>query len=290
MGMAALTYGTAEAPAAGWLAPGVWLPLSVGAAALIGYGVWAARTQEPIVSLGLLRRPQALLSLCLMALVSVVTFGLIFLIPAFMQEIQGRGAVTAGLALLPQGVVTGLGTWAGLSLPTRWGLRATVATGMALLTAGTAGLFAISATSTPLMIAAILCGRGFAIGLVVQPLLTTLIDHLPQTEVPDANTLFNVAERVSGTLGIAGIITLFQQREAARITALLARAGLKRSSFRQVTSTLTTSLPREVRRELALAAARGLHDVVWWILGLSLAGLILSLAITEGKVPLQNRP
>lgn len=47
--------------------------------------------------------------MALNAVVSVVTFSLIVVAPAFVQEFQGQTAIVAGLVLLPQGLTTGLG-------------------------------------------------------------------------------------------------------------------------------------------------------------------------------------
>ena len=275
-GMVGISYGGAKAPAMGWLASSVWPYWSAGVASVVGYGLWAPRVRQPIVDLVLFRRRPAVISFLIMALVSIVTFAMVFLTPAFMQEVQGRTAATAGLTLLPQGLLTGFGTWIGMLLPRRWGLRRTAAVGMALLTAGTVGLLLITATSSPFLIAAILCGRGLAIGLVVQPLLTGLITGLPSAQVADANTLFNVGERISGTLGIALIVTLFQEREHTRIRAALTRAGIRPPTLAGQAARVARVLPPTVRHQVAAAATQGFHDVVWWVVGLSALGLLLT--------------
>ena len=68
------------------------------------------------------------------------------------------------------------------------------------------------------MTTALLCGRGAALGLTVQPLVMALLDGspaLPASAMPDANTLFNMAERLSGSFGIALLATLYASRAAA---------------------------------------------------------------------------
>ena len=42
-----------------------------------------------------------------------------------------------------------------------------------------------------------------------------LLDGLPATAMPDANTLFNMAERLSGSFGIALLAALYASRAAA---------------------------------------------------------------------------
>jgi predicted MFS family arabinose efflux permease len=279
--MVAISWGTAAAPTQGWLSHDVWPFVAGGALSLLGYGLWAARSRRPIVDLRLLKARGALLSLGLIAVVSVVTFAMIFLAPAFMQDVEGQTAATAGLALLPQGLVTGLGIWIGMGLADRWGLGRTVVVGMVLLTLGTVGLLAISSTSSPVEIATILCGRAFAIGLVIQPLLTHLIDRLPEHQVADANTLFNLVERVAGTLGIAAIVTLFQHQEEVRTQSVLERLHLPPSLAVHPAAARGLHLSAASLGRLGAAATLGLHDVVWWVVGFSVLGLTLAWGIAR---------
>ncbi len=105
--LTAVTYGAVKGPQRGWWAVSVW-PIWVGGLLLfIIYGWWARHRRHSIVDVSLMANGQAVLALILSALVSVVTFGVIFLVPVFMQAIQGRTPLVAGLTLLPQGLVTG---------------------------------------------------------------------------------------------------------------------------------------------------------------------------------------
>ncbi|MGC8488288.1 MAG: hypothetical protein ACP5QO_08750 [Clostridia bacterium] len=151
--------------------------------------------------------------------------------------------------------------------------------GLALLTAGTVGLLAATQATSPVVVAAILCGRGFAIGLVVQPLITTLIGGLPEDQVPDATTLFNVVERVSGTLGIALIVTRFQARERVRTLAALDRIGHPPGSRGAVRAGRPLSIP--VPHQLTHAATLGFHDVIWWVAGASAMSVGLALGLKD---------
>lgn len=278
-----ISYGASRGPQFGWLSPSVWPYGLAGIISMAMYVWWERHHAYPIVEISLVWRAQRLLSLTLVALVSVVTFAVIFLTPAFMQDIQGKSSLVAGVALLPQGLITGIGAVLGNILPAKWGIRTTAVLGMGLLTCSTIGLLLVHATSSPWLIAGILCGRGFAIGLVVQPLLNGLIDALPAAKVPDGNTLFNVIERISGTVGIALIITFFQSREQFRITTVLAHLGLanRLPDFRQGMS--LTGMPAAFQDRLMRAAVAGFHDVIWLVVGISIAGVILALFITEER-------
>jgi EmrB/QacA subfamily drug resistance transporter len=211
-GLTGLLLGASLGASAGWTAPVTWIPLAAGAVLTASYAGWAARRDQPALDLSLTRQRGPALSMALCALASVVTWAAVFLLPVFVQSVQGRSALVAGLAMAPQGLITGLST----VLAPRWlaGLtvRVTVLAGFAVLAVATLGLLLI-VTATPLwLIAAILAGRSVAIGLVVAPLLQALVQPLRPDQLGDANTLFNTWQRIAGSFGIGLVAALYATR------------------------------------------------------------------------------
>jgi predicted MFS family arabinose efflux permease len=159
---------------------------------------------------------------------SVVLFAVLFLAPVFLQDVQHRSATVTGLVLLPQGIVMGLASWLGNSVVERGKVRPTViaysvSAGLALLAVSTAGLVLLTAQTPAWLAAVLLCGRGVALGLTVQPLVLALVGDLDDVRMPDANTLFNIAERLSGSFGIALLATFYSARTqltGSAVTAL----------------------------------------------------------------------
>src|SRR5215472_9020016 len=98
-GLTGVLAGASQGAAAGWARPATWVPLAAGSLLLAGYATRAARHPHPVLDLALLRH---------------------------------RAAAT-GLALLPQGIITGLGTVAGQKLLSRVSIRATVIAGFTIL-------------------------------------------------------------------------------------------------------------------------------------------------------------
>jgi len=158
--------------------------------------------------------------------------------------VQGHSAAATGLALLPQGIVTGLGTVLGQKLLTRVSIRATVTAGFTILTAASLGLLAINATTPLPVTAAILAGRAAAIGLVITPLLNAITGTLHQGELADANTVFNICQRIAGALGIGLIAAMFaaSARSLGPVRALH-DTGLLLTAVAAVAAVAATLLP-----------------------------------------------
>src|SRR5579875_442848 len=235
----------------GWASAAAWIPLAAGAALLAGYAGWAFRADHPALDLALARRPQPALALSLCALASVVTFAAVFLLPVFVQSVQGHSALATGLAMLPQGVLTGAGTALGQRVLTRFSVRGTVLAGFAVLTAASAGLLAIDARTPLTVTAALLAGRAVSIGLVITPLLTVLTSDLRPEQLGDANTLFSIWQRIAGSLGIGLIAAVFsaQLRTSGPVPALHA-AGLLITAVSAAGLAAAAALPRTRNRAL----------------------------------------
>ncbi|MBV8526694.1 MAG: DHA2 family efflux MFS transporter permease subunit [Candidatus Dormibacteraeota bacterium] len=227
-------YGSGQGPVAGWLAPRVWPFWSAGALLLVLYVVRARRVAHPVLRLNMLHDRQAALALGLASIADVVLFSVLFLVPVYLQVAQHVSPFDAGVVLLPQGAVMGVSMAVTASVVTRGRVRETAIIGMIVLVAATVALLTVGA-ATPLWLTALLLGgRGLAIGLVVQPLLAVMLARVPRAELADANNLFNVAERLTGSFGIALLGTAFAAIGLHAIVIVLvglAFAGLAGSLF-----------------------------------------------------------
>lgn len=235
LGATAAVHGAAELTSGG---EARWGPAAaaVGLVLLGCYAGYARRAPHPALDLGLLRDGRARTAVLVSLIASVVLFGVLFLIPIHLLTVQGLSPVAAGLVLLPQGLAMGLCTGLGERLVERHGARATVAGGMLTLAAMTALLLPVTPQTPPWLLALLLCGRGLALGLTLQPIIAGIMTGGVARDLADAGTLFNVVQRVGGSLGVAGIAAFYQAR---------ADTG------------------------------RPFHDTVWLLVALAAAGLLL---------------
>ena len=214
-GLAALLLGISQAGADGWAAMAAWLPMAAGVALAAGYAVRSTRTRQPALDLSLARTRRGALALTLCAAASVVTFAAVFLLPVFMQDVQGHSALAAGVAMLPQGLITGLSTTLGQRVLRLITVRTTVLAGFALLTGASLGLLAIGAHTPLALTSLLLAARSVSIGLVISPLLAVLTQPLRPAQLNDATTLFSIWQRIAGSLGIGLIAAVYTQQSAA---------------------------------------------------------------------------
>jgi EmrB/QacA subfamily drug resistance transporter len=246
-GLTGLLLGASQGAASGWAAPVTLGPLAAGAALLAGYAGWARRRDQPALDLTLARQFVPALSMALSALASVVTWAAVFLLPVFVQSVQGRSALAAGLTLLPQGLITGLSTALAPRLLTRLTIRVTVLAGFTVLAVASLGLLLVGAATPLWLIALILAGRSVSIGLVINPLLQALTERMRPDQLGDANTLFNTWQRIAGSFGIGLLAALY---------ATQARAGGPVFALHVVGVVLAVIAATGVLAALALPAVR----------------------------------
>jgi EmrB/QacA subfamily drug resistance transporter len=253
VGLTAALLGAPEGTAEGWDSPISYLPLAGGLVLLVLYTFWALRHAHPAVDVQMIRHKNSALALLLQVLCSVIAFGTVFLMPIFTQSVQGYSAVETGLALLPQGIIMGVGTVVGQKLSARIPLRMLVAFGFVVLAISSVFLLFLE-QDTPLWgTALMLSGRAIAIGFVTTPLLVAMLAPLPEDQLADGNTLFNITQRLGGSIGVS-------------ILGSLVAGG----------TTLAATID-------------SFHVVGWVLIGLAVLGAIVSVWLTEpakGQVPL----
>jgi EmrB/QacA subfamily drug resistance transporter len=288
-GLGLAAYGSATGPLQGWLSSQSWPFWGSSVFFLLFYLFWALRRPSPALDIKLLRRLQNSIAISLCALTTAVSFSIIVLAPVFMEQTQGFSTYVTGLALFPQAMATILGFEIGGKLVARYGVRTSVITGTLLLTAGTLLLHAVH-TDTPAWCTAILLvPRSIGSGLVTQPMLQRVLNGLSPKESADANTIFNVTQRLGAGIGTALLTTYFQLRENARIQEVLSRMHVSGSVTGNVAgSNHLPALPPSIRHQLTQAGMQGFHDSVWMIAAVSLVGLLIAFLVKDA--PAEKEP
>jgi predicted MFS family arabinose efflux permease len=214
-GLTGLLLGASQGASSGWTAGRTWAPLAAGAVLTACYAGWAARRDQPALDLSLARRPGPAVSMALCALASILTWAAVFLLPVFAQSVQGRSVLAVGLAMAPQGLITGVSTALAPRWLARFSVRTTVVAGFTVLAVASLGLLVVAA-STPLwLIAVVLACRSASVGLVINPLLQALTQRLRPEQLGDASTLFNTWQRIAGSFGIGLVAALFATHSRA---------------------------------------------------------------------------
>ncbi|SFW91043.1 MFS transporter [Amycolatopsis australiensis] len=192
-----------EARRLGWTSPVILGLLVLAGLGVLGLLRHEPRRADPLLELRLFRSV-AFGSAILMALFALCAFGVfLFVTTQYLQDTRGMTALSAGLCLLPVGVlVLLLSPRAGRLTGTRGPRVPLVVAGAALALGGAASAWLGPATPLPLVLAVSLL-FGVFLGMVNPPITNTAISGMPRSMAGVAGSLASAGRQTGTTLGVA---------------------------------------------------------------------------------------
>lgn len=203
LGLAALVYGVIEAPVHGWTSAPVLVSGLGGALLLAGFVAAQLRSAEPMVGLGLFRSRAFLWGSIVATAASLVLMGSLFLVPQYLQVVQGHTAFGTGLRLLP--MIGGLmvGGLASERAAARFGYRVTVTAGLGALAVGCLVAAATGPDSGYGLAATWLAVLGAGLGMALVPATDAVLGSLPPDRAAVGSALMQTMRQTGGAVGVA---------------------------------------------------------------------------------------
>ncbi|MFD0319231.1 DHA2 family efflux MFS transporter permease subunit [Streptomyces flavalbus] len=202
-GLGAFVYGIIEAPAKGWGDPVIITAITGGVLVVAGLVLRERRQPRPMVDLELLGNPVFRWNTLFLILGMFTFMGLMFVLPQYLQVIQGNDAFATGVRMMP--LMAGMIVVAKIVPPltAKIGTRPLVIAGLLIMSAA---MFLGSTTDTN-------SGYGFTVvwmsltglgvSLVMVPALDTALAVLPQGKEGTGSGLNTTLRQVGGAIGIA---------------------------------------------------------------------------------------
>lgn len=202
--VAILLYTLSTGPEKGWLSLHTLGFGAIGIAALSALIVVERRVTDPILTLRLLGDRLFRTVNIAATMVYAGFFGMIFVLPLYLQSLRGYTAFQSGLAQSPQAFgIFLVSNLLGKRLYRTIGPRRLMVVGSAA-TAGATFLFATSDLATSLSTIAIFSlVRGAAVGMVFVSIQTAVYATTTSTDMGRATSLFNTQRQVSYAAGVA---------------------------------------------------------------------------------------
>jgi EmrB/QacA subfamily drug resistance transporter len=296
LGLGGIIYGLIEAPAHGWAAPGIYLPLGAGAIAFAAFLLYERRAPHPMLDFKLFRnRNFAMGNAATLAIYAGLT-AFTFVLPVFLQQVAGYRATAAGLALLPVTVLMFLLSPVAGRLAGKHGPRWFMTFGPLLAAAGFLLMLRMRAHTayfTEMLPGVLVFGLGLS--GTVSPLTAAILGDIDQRHAGIGSAINNAIARVAGLLAVAAIGALLAARFSAAVASAprdafgpRARAFLTEAKERP----LDTTVPKDVAADgpavaalLDDASVAALDAALWAMAGaLVVGGLISAAGIRNRKV------
>ncbi len=272
-GLVVLVYTIVKAQAYGW---GSARTLGLGAVAvalLVAFVMIERRSMAPLMRLSIFRVRALAVADTVLLLVASAMFGMFFFASLYVQDVLHYSPLRAGLAFLPVTAGIMIGAGASQQLIRRVGVRNVSLVGLVLATAGMLILVRLPVHGS--YVGNLLVGLlplSIGLGLVFVPITLLGTSGVKAEDSGLASGLFNTAQQVGGSLGLAILSTLAASRSASLLhgadalhplhatvggyhVAFLAAAIMLAAGFVVMAAGLRRSHMREVERELESSAS-----------------------------------
>ncbi|SES19459.1 MFS transporter, DHA2 family, lincomycin resistance protein [Tranquillimonas rosea] len=200
----------------------VWLPLVTGLAVLAVFfarQIRLAPQGRALLDLRTFRTRVFAVSAAMMGLCMMSLFGMIVLLPIYMQNVLGLAPLQSGLLLLPGGVAMGLMAPLVGRLFDRFGARRLVIPGSVLVSAGLWSMTLLGRETDVWQVLASHMILSFGLAFLFTPLFTSSLGSLPKDLNPYGSAVIGTIQQVCGAAGIALFVSVMSLRTAASSAA-----------------------------------------------------------------------
>jgi EmrB/QacA subfamily drug resistance transporter len=214
-GFVVLVYAIVKAQAFGWGSARTLGLIAAAVALLTVFVIIERRNVAPLIRLSILRVRTLAVADTVLLLVGSGIFGMFFFASLYVQQVLGYSPLKAGLAFLPVTAGIVIGSVTAQQLIKRMGIRNVALVGTIIAAAGLAVLTQLPVHGS--YVGDLLSGllpMSLGIGLTFVPITLLATGGVAGDDAGLASGLFNTAQQVGGSLGLAILSTLAASQTA----------------------------------------------------------------------------
>jgi EmrB/QacA subfamily drug resistance transporter len=216
----AIIWGLLRGNISGWSSGEVLGAFAAGVLFAAMFVIREWRAHAPMVPMRLFGAPAFSAGVAASFLFYAAMYGVLFLLPQFLQTVLGFGPLDAGLRLLPWTATLFVTAPVAGALVNRFGERSLVATGLLMQTIGLGWIATIAAPGigySALVAPLVLAGTG--VSMAMPAAQNAILSSVAVTEMGKASGIFNMARFLGGMFGIAVMVAAFSANGAAHSVA-----------------------------------------------------------------------
>lgn len=280
-GVVGVVYGLAQPATYGWGSGRTLVPLVGGVLLLVAFCLYELRQPHPLINIRIFRDVAFTAAMLMSVLVVIALFGVVLLMPLFLQQVQGYGALDTGVILAAQGIGALISMPLSGVLTDRLGAAKVVPVGLAILFAATLWSTTLAPDTDRTTIMLMLGARGLGMGFTMMPVFSSAFVTLRPEFIARATSVSNTIQRVGSALGVAIMTTIL----SSRITANLPHLPGGTSSVTNSGTLSNAHLPPAIKTILLQQVTKGYVDTFWIAAGVVLLGLPLALLLRKALRP-----
>ena len=200
--MSCMLVGLSNGQSEGWQSNFVLGLLALATGAGIGFLAWELRAPQPLVNLRVLASGQFAAAACVAWIFGLGMFGTVYLVPLFVQSIQGYTPLASGLLLMPGGLMLGLMMPIGGYLSDRLPARALIVTGLLCFAASSYWMGGVDANASFWGMALSVLVSRIGLALINPTLNVTALRSLRPAQLRQGAGMINFSRQLGGAFGV----------------------------------------------------------------------------------------
>ena len=214
-------FAVIEGPDRGWTSAVVLGSFLAGVGLTVAFVTRELRCRAPLFDVRVLSRSVVSAGAITLLAAYFVFNGMLFLLPQYLQDVQGEAIATVGLLLVPFAAVFGVASTRAAVVLQRLGARLTVTLGLGISAVGSV-LLAIG-VDRGLAFSVVASGVvGAGLSLLIAPASTVVMNALPETKAGDGSSLNMVSRFIGGAVGVAVVGSVLASIYASRLSDAVA--------------------------------------------------------------------
>lgn len=220
----ALVWSLLRGNAVGWASAEVMGTLISGLVLATAFVLWELRAAAPMVPMRLFASRALASGMSASVLFYAAMYGVLFLLPQFLQTTLGFDAFGAGLRLLPWTATLFITAPVAGAVVNRFGERPLVVTGLLMQAIGLGWIAAIVSPSVPYAaLVAPLVLAGVGVSMAMPAAQNAILGSVAVAEMGKASGIFNMGRFLGGMFGIAALVADFSANGAVDSAAQFER-------------------------------------------------------------------
>lgn len=220
------------------------------------------RSKHPVVDLRVLRYRSLSAGSVLSVVVGMALYGAMFAVPIFAATVMRYTAQDVGLMLMPGALASAFTMPIAAVLMKRFDPRALLFAGSAILAGSVLWLGRLTPHTSASDLFWPLLARSFGSVLMFLPLSLTTLGPLPRKDVAGATALYNLTRQLGGSIGVALLATLLNNRQTFHRSVLIGHLSVTDPAVQNRVAALTAGFMQKgadvvVAKQQALAVLDG---------------------------------
>lgn len=200
------------------------VPIIIGCIALIAFVLRQTHMPDPILDMQPFQYPMFTIGTILIIIMHMINFSMMLILPMYLEGALGLTAFTAGLMMLPGGLINGIVSPISGHLYDKYGAKVLILPGFLISTI----VFFLFTCTLSLQIAipviiALHCLSLLAVGLINTPTQTNSLNQLSLESAPHGTAIMNTLQQIAGALGTSLFIAIMSYNQNKYLSSINAK-------------------------------------------------------------------